>query len=123
MLRNGDENVHHSKSLKSLKASNSSKSSKSGRRSSKSSSIMHKVYDLKGSTHKRQATRHKFILDKRDFTAMNAIENVTTESAQEILQEVDEDKLDEEQEETLDNYDIDIVHHGIHQQNVIKLLK
>ena len=32
---------------------------------------MHKIYDLKGSTHKRAATRWKLLLDTKDFETIN----------------------------------------------------
>lgn len=68
----------------------------------KSSIIMHKIYDLKGSTHKRQATRHKFLLDKNDFTAMNSIDIISSlDQLNESDDESNEEK--EEKEETIDN--------------------
>ena len=72
--------------------------------------IMHKVYDLKGSTHKRQATRHKLLLDRHDYNAMNNMEDVVESTKQPLtLMEGDEDEeqinelINEEVEETIDN--------------------
>eukprot|EP01083_Nonionella_stella_P299429 1016849_1 len=56
---------------------------------------MNKVYDLKGSTHNRRATRHKLVLDDNDYSALTVIESTAINGMN--------GKYDEEEEETIDN--------------------
>eukprot|EP01083_Nonionella_stella_P039609 107717_1 len=61
---------------------------------------MHKVYDLKGSTHKRQATRHKLVVDTFDIATLSVI---TSTSSLCDIDDVMTEKFEEEEKETFDN--------------------